>query len=496
MPTSRTPSSTPRLSEVARHVIYPKDIATTGWPAVEAKCAEMGVVFDGWQQGLGRLVLGKRKDGKYAATTGGIVLSIPRQVGKTFFVGMILIALCVLFPGLTVLWTAHRTRTATKTFQTMQGMVRRRKIRPHLAPGRSEGIRSTNGEQEIRFRNGSVIMFGAREQGFGRGFDQVDIEVFDEAQILTAKALEDMVPAANQSTHPAGALLFFMGTPPRPSDPGEEFTARRSKALSGRWSSGVYVEMSADPDASPDDPDQWAKANPSFPRRTPRESMERMREQLTDDESFCREALGIWDELYADSVINLDEWGLVADEQSTAVDRLVLGLHVNQRRTRASVSLAGLRADGVAHFELDQQEAGTAWVVPWVLDRWLQNPQICAVVVDDRSQASSFITKLKAEGVRVVTTDALEMAAACGAIYDAVTQRTVRHIGQPQLRESLVQSSTRPMLGGKAWGWNPRKATSDETPIVSATLALWGVRNPRVKTRRPSGSDGSVLVLE
>jgi hypothetical protein len=182
MPTSKTASSTPRLSEVARHVVMPSGIVTTAWPRVVAKCAEMGVRFDSWQHGVGSIALGKRKDGKYAATVGGVVLSIPRQVGKTFLVGMIIIALCVLFPGFTALWTAHRTRTATMTFASLQGMVKKKKIWPHV-----QAIRSTNGEQEIRFRNGSVIMFGAREAGFGRGFDKVDAEVFDEGQILTTK---------------------------------------------------------------------------------------------------------------------------------------------------------------------------------------------------------------------------------------------------------------------------------------------------------------------
>src|SRR5690606_19383533 len=114
-------------------------------------------------------------------------------------VGMVVIAVCVLFPGTLVLWTAHHNKTTTKTFQTMQGYVRRKKISPHLKPNRSQGIRTSNGEQEIEFRNGSKIMFGAREFGFGRGFDQVDVEVFDEAQKLSEGALEDMVPATNQA---------------------------------------------------------------------------------------------------------------------------------------------------------------------------------------------------------------------------------------------------------------------------------------------------------
>src|SRR5690606_11463312 len=170
----------------------------------------------------------KRADGIYAATIGGITLSIPRQVAKTFLVGRIVFALSALFPGLRMIWTAHRTRTATNTCKNLQGYARRKKVAPHISH-----IRTANGEQESGFRNGSVIMFGARDPGFGRGFGETQIQDFDEAQILTEKALEDMVAATNQSRHPHGALLFFMGTPPRPIDPGEVFSARRAEALSG-----------------------------------------------------------------------------------------------------------------------------------------------------------------------------------------------------------------------------------------------------------------------
>ncbi|MBK0296370.1 DUF853 family protein, partial [Bacillus sp. S34] len=69
---------------------------------------------------------------------------------------------------------------------------------------------------------------------------------FDEAQILTEKALEDMVAATNQSRFPAGALLFFMGTPPRPTDPSEAFKLRRREALAGETEDAVYIECSAD----------------------------------------------------------------------------------------------------------------------------------------------------------------------------------------------------------------------------------------------------------
>lgn len=509
---SRTGSSTPRpsdpkLTDVARHVVYPKGIVSTVWPRVVAQCAAMGVEFDSWQHGIGTLALGKTKSGKYAATVGGVVLSIPRQVGKTFLVGMMIIALCILFPRLTVLWTAHRTRTATMTFTTMQGMVRRKKIRVHLAPTRNDGIRTGNGEQEIRFKNGSVIMFGAREMGFGRGFDSVDVEVFDEAQILTEKALEDMVPATNASKHPSGALLFFMGTPPRPVDNGEEFINRRAKALAlksadesvGQGGKAVYIEFAADDDADPDDHAQWLKANPSFPSRTPVESMERMRENLTDDDSFRREALGIWDAAGTPEIIDAASWGRASDPASMAVERITLAIDVAPNRKVSSVCLAGMRPDGLWHVELDDQKAGTDWVGTWVAARAAKNT-LHAVVVDEMSglvEVRKGRNYLKGTNV-VVTLAAAEgrdMAIASGKFFDAVMEptQTLRHTDQPHMNLALSLARKRPLAG--AWAWNRKDEESDITPVVAATLALWGAQKNDVErpTRRTSQRTAVVL---
>ena len=486
MSKSQTGSSTPRLSEAARELVIPTGIVTTAWPRVVAKCAEMGVSFDPWQHGIGSIALGKRKNGKYAATVGGIVLSIPRQVGKTFLVGMIIIALCVIFPGFKVLWTAHRTRTASMTFASMQGIVKKKKIWPHI-----RAIRTAHGEQEIHFTNGSVIMFGARDQGFGRGFDQVDAEVFDEAQILTSKALEDMVPAANQSTQPSGALLFFMGTPPRPTDPGEEFSNRRSKALSGKAKNIVYVEFSADADADPDDMEQVAKANPSFPHRTPVESIERMRENLTDDDSFKREALGIWDAEDSGRVIDEVSWGRQADPASMAINRLTIALDVPPNRSNASVSLAGLRPDGRWHVELDDTRKGVDWVIPWVKSRSEKNrlhavvaDEMCGLVEERKGRHYLIGTDI---AVTLAAAEGRDMAIASAKYYDGIMDGSIFHVDQPQVNVALSVATKRPLAGG--WAWNRKTAASDITPIVSQTLALWGAQNENVNrpARRSTG---------
>jgi phage terminase large subunit-like protein len=478
-----------RLSELARHVVLPSGIDSTGWPAVRDQCAEWGIDFDEWQDGLGRAVLGKRADGIYAATVGGIVLSIPRQVAKTFIVSRLLFALCVLFPGLRVLWTAHHNRTITNTFRSLQSFARRAKVAPHIA---HNGIRTANGEQEIRFKNGSIIMFGAREQGFGRGFDEVDVEVFDEAQILTEKALEDMVAATNQARHPHGALLFYMGTPPRPTDPGEAFTLKRTKALSGKAEGMVFVEFSADRDASPDDREQWAKANPSFPHRTPLESMLRLRENLPSEEAWMREALGIWDSVASRRVIDAVTWNARLDEFSLPVERLAISVDVNPDNTRASVSMAGQRSDGDWHVELDEQRESVGWVVPWIKKR-CENNDIRAVVIDGASPAAALIEPLAAEKITVTVMGARDMAQACGSFYVGAVEGWLHHIGQPQMNAALGEARKRPLVG--AWGWDRAKSTSDITPVVAATAALWGARTAEVKKPFRNSKGRRVAVL-
>ena len=156
------------------------------------------------------LALGLRADGEYAADT--TVFSIPRQVGKTYLIGCIIFALCLMKPGLRVIWTAQVKDTALETFGKFVELAESPRVKPH--------IRATprgKGDEAVLFNNGSSIEFGARESGFGRGRTDVDVIVFDEGQHLSNNALENLGAAQNVAVNP---LCFVIGTPPRPQDKG------------------------------------------------------------------------------------------------------------------------------------------------------------------------------------------------------------------------------------------------------------------------------------
>lgn len=497
-----TPASTPRLSEAARELVIPDGIVTSVFPLVERRLESVGVRFDPWQRGLGTIALGCRANGKYAASIGGVVASIPRQVGKTFTVGNLLIGLALEFPNMKIIWTSHHLRTTTATFQSMRGMVRKPGIAALLdTSSRSDGTRSANGEQEIRFANGSIIMFGARAMGFGRGVAAVDVLVFDEAGILGIKALEDMVPSTNQAQHPHGALIFFIGTPPRPSDPGEAFAAKRARALSGESKDQVYVEFSAEPGSDPNDRKQWPVMNPSYPSRTPLDSMLRMRENLPDEDAWRREAMGIWDSDDGGSAISKEMWDALGVE--AAPEAVLKTFAVAFSADGSRVALAGARTIDedrrVVHVELVGSHSGdigsgVSSVADWLAERWRGTAQI---VISGRSGAAALEQALKDRGVGrmvVILPTTPQYFAACAMTLDAVREGNVSHLateGQAALDESVAVADRKVRAADGAWGWEATTPGGDETPIEAVSLALWAVKTTK---RRPGRASRGVIL--
>ncbi|WP_155854327.1 terminase [Arthrobacter sp. MA-N2] len=463
--------STPTLFESARHVIVPEGIVSTGWPAVRDTCRELGITFDPWQQGSAQLILSKGADGLYATTVGGVTISIPRQVGKTFMIGWIVFALCIIYPGLTVVWTAHRASTADETFDGMKSMAATPTMAPHIDRTPDNGS-----EQKIEFKNGSRVVFGARERGFGRGFTKLDVVVFDEAQILTERSIDDMIPAQNASDN---ALTIMIGTPPKPIDPSEIFQDARRAALNGEAPDALYIEFSADPKADPDDRAQWRKANPSYPQRTKEAAMLRMRRKLSPD-SFMREALGIWDEISLGKLaFTAKKWDdLAIENPDPEWPVAAYGVDMNPERTKVSIGVATFSDDGGVHLEVAADapfdEAGTSALVDWL---WTRAKRHVPVVIDAYSPARPILeAALKNKKMLVRILDANEYSQACVMLREAVEKHpAITHFGQEHLDHSAkntVQDQIKNRPG--SFKWNRPSLDVDLSPIVSITCAHFG----------------------
>ena len=452
------------LSAVARHVVAPSGVTSTGWPKIRDTCHRLGWYFDGWQDGAGKLILSKNAEGFYAADT--IQISIPRQVGKTYLIACIIFALCLTHKNLTVIWTAHRKTTAAETFAQFDGMSKRPKVAAHVLQ-----VLRGKGDEKILFKNGSRILFGARESGFGRGFTGVDVLVCDEGQIMSESVMEDMAATQNVAPNP---LFFLMGTPPRPKDPAETWLLFREEALGGDSDATLYIETSADRNADPLDRKQWRKANPSFPHRTTERAMLRLRKKLKNEDSWNREALGIYDEITKQfSPLNGPMWDEAVDVGPSS-DAKPDALAVDMSHDRQiSVGACWLESES-AHVEEVWAGTDDTAALDWVEDAWKRAGRRTRVVIDSMSPAASMVPALKARGVNVHVGTASDMSKGCGLIVSDLEAGRLTHADQESVNDARAGARKRAIGTAGGWGYDRKDPSVQIHPIVSVTLARLG----------------------
>lgn len=478
MPTASASRVNPTpLVDVARHCVIPEDIAFTRYyELIAPELPGMGVTLDRWQQDIWELALGLRADGSLCCDVMGVTLSIARQAGKTWGIMAGLVAICLARPGTTVVWSSHHDRTSSETLGKIAGIVEKPAIRPKMRA--QFPVVYTDDSRGVHFANGSRILFGARSSGFGRGFSEVDIQVYDECQNLKEAALTDMLAAMNVSDI---GLAFFMGTPPRPIEArqgvDEAFKRRRKRATDPdhrRPFKGVFVEFSADRDATLDmDSDEFwehlSRANPSFGYRVGRSAIERLVENMSP-EDVMREVMGIWDETQKfEVVIPAALWGSLVDAgppdgtapTSMAVDASHDGVLV----------VAGCwRVESASHLELlavdDWSDDDAA--ADWIAERAGRR---IVVFIDSASPAARLVPLLKARRVKVVSGSAGDMSRGCGGFVTATTSGTVTHDGHGAVADAIEGATKRKIGEAGGWGWDRRDPSVNISPLVAFTLA-------------------------
>lgn len=261
----------------------------------------------------------------------------------------------------------------------------------------------------------------------------------------------------------------------------------RQDALNGDSEESLYIELSADREADLLDRSQWRRANPSFPTRTSERAMLRMRKNLSDD-SFRREALGVWDEVSVHKpLVTPQRWKDMADiGPADDVAPGALGVDMSHGRD-ISVGACWIE-DENAHLEQVWSGTDSAAAVEWVVERAGRRTP---VVVDAASPAASLVPELKNRKCQVVVTTAANMAQACGLLENRIASDSLTHASQKQLTDAILGARRRPIRDAGGWALDRSDPTSSIYPIVAATLALFGAT-----THKRSKSQGKVVVLK
>ncbi len=436
-----------------------------------------GLRLDPWQRFVLEHALAERADGRWAAFEVGLVVG--RQNGK----GAILEAreLAGLFLDVgdeLIIHTAHQFNTSLEAFMRMEALL----DSSEDLSRRVKSVDRSKGSEGFRMRNGKRLRYQARTGSSGRGFT-ADLIILDEAMDLPEATMAALMPTLSSVPNPQ---IWYTGSAVDQLTQlhGTTFSRVRAQGHAGENDRMAYFEWGMEcenPDlltlADLQQPENWAVANPALGIRISEEYIQNELRSSMGLRAFAVERLGVgdWPPIHAglSSVIGLDVWNSLIEGRSRPSGAVCFALDVTPDRSWSSISAVGERDDGLAHIELVDRRRGTGWVPERVVELMTKNQNIGTLVLDGRGPAASLVDEIQERGVEVLAASAADQASACGLFYDAVTEKTARHLGQPELEAAVRGGTSRPL--GDAWAWSRKSSSVDISPLVSATLALWGL---------------------
>ncbi len=394
-----------------------------------------------------------------------VVLSTPRQQGKSLLLLATMVHRARHWPGSRILYAAQSRLHAHARWEDV-----------HLAaldvsPLRAEyTVRRQRGDEAIRWRNGSWHGITAPGETAGHG-DTLDLGIVDEAWVHEDARLEQgLSPTMVTRPQPQLWVVSTAGTP-RSTYLRGKVDRGRARAEAGVRETVAHFEWAADPAADPADPATWRACMPALGHTVTEQTIADEFERL-DLADFCRAYCNWWpgDVPTGWQVIPEAVWRALADPAPAVADPVAFAADTTPERSWSTIAAAGGRPGGGIHVEVVAHDPGTAWVAPKLAalaGRW----RPCAVVVDPAGPAGSLIPALTAAGLEVVTPSVGDAARAAGALYDDVVGGSLRYAEHPALTAAVAGARKRPL--GDSWAW-ARKGGTVISPLVAVTLARWG----------------------
>ena len=485
MPSSTGAANDLRGAQRPRLCLVPEFVSSAGAEAT-AVYELTGNKLNPWQKFVLHNSLGERDDGRWAAFEVGLVVA--RQNGKDEILCARELAGLFAWGERLIIHSAHKFDTAMEHLERLVTLIENV---PEFAK-RVRKVNRSHGQEGITLKSGARIRFRARTRsGGGRGYTG-DCTIFNEAMELPDEIVGAIMPTMSaRSMLVPGPQIWLAGSAvdQQTMANGMVLARVRHAGIEGENDKLAYFEWSAPDDADPEDWEARAHANPALGYQIAPEHVEtEFHSPSMSNRQFAVERLGIgdWPDVSEDAgrVIGVESWAQVAcsDKSKRIEGRKTFALDANPQKTWASIAVAGRRDDQLFHVALVDHERGAGWLVERCKELKAEHRR-ARFVLDKLGPLSSLIDDLKAAKIDVIEAGTDDYGRACGGFFDAVVEKRMRYPApQPELDDALAGAVSKPL--GDRWKWDRKNSTSaDISPIVAATLALWGAEQVKPKSR-------------
>jgi phage terminase large subunit-like protein len=438
---------------------------------VERLAEQLGTPLLPWQRYFVRVATELNPDGSYRYPT--VILTVPRQSGKTTVVRALLAARSLMKPKHQSFLTAQtgkdaRARLGELADQLLSSII-----------GKTIAVRRAVDSPHIKFHNGAKInSFAPTEQSlhgynFSVGFID-EFWKFDEEQ--GHKVIGAMLPA--MQTHHDRQLIMVSTKGTATSTFLNKILAQGRLAVSDPNSATAYFEWGLEEGKDVYDPKNWdfhpglhgkliTKADISAAAVSP---------QMSKGE-FTRGYMNRYTDT-VDSVFDLNQWdALRGDLETPKQSQVAIAYEVSHDRSKAAI-VAAWKIDGQVYIKVIRNDKGTDWLKPTLVELSKANPLMIGA---DKYQANNVIADSTLNDYPAFKFKQLtsgDFATACGSFKARVEEGTIIHDGHFALRQAVTRALTRP-FGDAGWVFSHR----GDPELIAAVTAVRLVDEVKVEEK-------------
>ncbi len=399
-----------------------------------------------------------------------VTLTVPRQSGKTTGLLVLKVHRALAWGRQTISFGAQTRKDARSkwTEEHIPVLEAARRVSPGVF---DFSVRLANGDEHLRWANGSREILQANTESAGHGAT-LDLHVQDEAFSLVDSRIDQAAkPAMVTRPQPQFWRVSTAGRSAARSPYLWQFVAAGRKAPERP---GVaYFEWSAEDDWAPDDESKWPLFLPALGITQPIEAVRSLLHSM-EREQFERAVMNRWrdDADDVETVIPLAAWDARIDPASRLADPVVFGFDVAPDQRSAAIAACGRSAGGRwpdgHQVEIVDHRPGTSWL-PQRLAELVAKHSPRSVVADWKGPAGAVRDEVEA----LVRVDPVpSMSSACERFFGAAAgpEPVLVHVDQASLRTALTGAAK--SARGDAWVWRRSSSSEDVAPLVAATVAL------------------------
>lgn len=433
--------------------------------SIEATAELLGRSLMPWQRRVAQVATERvtRPDGLTVWRYPTVVLTVPRQSGKTTLIGIIALQRALTRPGHRAYMTAQTGMDARERWKELADLANASQLSPFLDTRLATG----SSRLTVTRTGGYIAPFAPTPKSLhGSVTDLVTIDeafAFDDAD--GAELLGAVLPT--QQTRPDSQLWIISTAGTSRSTWLRHWIDTGRAATTDQASTIAYFEWSCPGHLDVFSETSWPQFHPGIGYTADIDKLRAARD-AAPPHVFRRAYGNQWTSQAAEAILDLTAWDELAAPGMTPPPPgtpIVLALDIDSSQRAAVIVAAWHDPAGGVLTRILNAASGTGWILDALRDAQTALGPI-GIIAEDAGPTRSTLTQLTAAGIPITTPPARDVAAAVDTLTDLARRRLIRHDGHPTTRAALEVAATRPVADG-----GQRISRTDSAGPVSAAIA-------------------------